>query len=58
MLTCACLSDDARLSHLLRQQDLTHGVVDLVGTRMVQVFTLQVELTTVLLTHALSEIQG
>ena len=51
------LGDDTRLTHLLRQQNLADGVVDLVGTRMVQVLTLQIQLTAVLLTHPLGIIQ-
>ena len=58
MLTGSRLGDDTRLAHLLRQQDLSDGVVDFVGTRMVQVLALQVQLTTVLLTHALGIVQG
>lgn len=57
MLSGTCLSDNTRLSHLLGQQDLADGVVDLVGTRVVQVLTFQIQLTAVLLTHALGEIK-
>ena len=58
MLTGTGLCDDTRLAHLLGQEDLTDGVVDLVGTGVVQVLTFQIELTAILLTHALGKIQG
>ena len=58
MLSGTCLCDDARLTHLLGQQNLTDGVVDLVGTGMVQVLTLQIESTAVLFTHSLGIVQG
>ena len=57
MLSGTRLGDDARLAHLLCQQDLSHGVVDFVGTRVVQVFALQVQLTTVLLAHAAGKVE-
>ena len=57
MLSGTRLRDDARLTHLLGQQDLSDGVVDLVGTRVIQVLTLQVELAAVLLTHALGIVE-
>ena len=57
MLSGTCLSDNTRLSHLLGQQNLTDGIIDLVGTRVVQVLTLQIQLTAVLLAHALGEIE-
>ena len=58
MLTGTCLCDDTGLAHLLGQQNLTDGVVDLVGTGVVQVLTFQIEFTTVLLTHSLGVVQG
>ena len=51
MLAGTCLSNDTRLTHFLRQQDLSDGVVNLMGTRVIQVLTLQIQLTTVLLAH-------
>ena len=51
------LSDDASLAHLLRHQNLTDGIVDLVRTGMVQVLTLQIQLASVLLAHALGIIE-
>ena len=57
VLSGASLCDDAGLAHLLGQQDLADGVVDLVGTRVVQVFTLQIELTAVVFTHALGIVE-
>ena len=44
MLAGAGFGDDPRLAHLLGQQALAQGVINLVGTRMVQVFALQVNL--------------
>ena len=58
MLACTSLGDDTGLTHLLGQQDLSDGVVDLVGTCVVQVFTFQIELTAVVLTHALGKVEG
>lgn len=58
MLAGARLGDDASLAHLLRQKNLTNGVVDLVGTSVVQVLTLQIQLTAVALTHPTGIIKG
>ena len=58
MLACSRLGDDALLAHLLGQQYLSDGVVDLVGTRVVQVLTLQVEAAAILLAHAAGKVQG
>ena len=41
VLSSACLGNDALLAHALRQQHLTEHTVDLVGTRVIQIFTLQ-----------------
>ena len=57
VLTSTRLSDDASLAHLLRHQNLTDGIVDLVRTGMVQVLTLQIQLASVLLAHALGIIE-
>ena len=57
VLSGSRLCDDAGLTHFLCQQDLSDGIVDLMGTRMVQVFALQIHLTTVLLTHAFGIIE-
>ena len=51
VLSGSRLAGNAGLAHLLCQQDLSDGVVDLVGTRVVQVFTFQIELATIALTH-------
>ena len=51
MLPCSRLAGDTRLAHLLCQQNLSHGVVDLVGTRVVQILTLQIELAAIVFTH-------
>ena len=37
---------------------ISDGVVDLVGTSVVQVFTLQIELTAVVLTHPFGKVEG
>ena len=42
MLAGARLGDHPLLAHAHRQQRLAHGVVDLVGTGMVQVLALQI----------------
>ena len=42
VLPRAGLGDDAGLAHALGQQDLTHGVVDLVRAGVVEVFALQI----------------
>ena len=57
VLTCTCLGNDTLLAHLLGKENLTEGIVDFVGTRVVEVFTLEIELTTILLTHTLSKIE-
>src|SRR5574344_1158099 len=51
MLSSSRLGDDTFLSHFLGQQNLTDGVVDLVGTRMVEVLALQIELASIALAH-------
>ena len=58
VLAGAGLGDHAGLPHLLGQQDLADGVVDLVGAGMVAVLALQVEVATILLTHTLGIVQG
>ena len=45
------------LAHHLGQQYLTNGVIDLMGSRMVEVFALQIYLATVFLAHPLGEIE-
>ena len=57
MLSCTGFSNDTLLAHLLCQQNLSDGVVNLMGTSMVQVFSFQVELTTIALAHSAGEIQ-
>ena len=44
MLAGAGFGDDARLAHLLRQQDLAEAVVDLVRAGVVQLVALEVDL--------------
>ena len=59
MLACAGLGDDAGLAHLFRQQHLTQHVVDLVGSGVVQVLTLQVNLCSAqIFRHALRVVQS
>ena len=57
VLSGACLGDDACLAHLLSQQYLSDGVVDFVGSRVVEVLALEIQLTAILLAHATCEIQ-
>ena len=52
VLTRSCFGYDALLAHASCQEDLTDGIVYLVCAGMVQVFSLQIELATVLLAHA------
>ena len=54
MLTSTCLGNDTSLAHLLCHEYLTNSIVNLMGTCMIQVFTLQIELATILLAHSLS----
>ena len=58
MLPGARLGDDAGLAHPASQQDLSDGVVDLVGTGMVEVFALEVDLRPVTLGQTLGQVQG
>ena len=58
MLSGSCLRHDALLTHFLGNENLSDGVVDLMGTRVVQVLTLEVELATVFLTHATGIVEG
>ena len=46
VLTGAGLCDQTGLAHLFRQQRLTEHVVDLMGARVVQILTLEVDLCT------------
>ena len=46
MLTGTGFCNNALLTHTVRQQCLTNGVVDLVGTGVVKVFALQINLGT------------
>ena len=57
MLACTCLGHDARLAHTLGYQDLPNGIVDLVGTSMIEVLALQIELAAIPLAHTLGEIK-
>jgi hypothetical protein len=59
VLAGAGLGDDALLAHAPRQQDLAKHVVDLVGTGVVQLVTLEVDLGAAeMVGQALGEIQG
>ena len=44
VLACTGLGDDARLAHALGEEDLAHGVVDLMRAGVVQVFALEINL--------------
>jgi hypothetical protein len=44
VLACSGLGDDAFFAHAPRQQDLTHGVVDLVCAGMVELVALEIDL--------------
>ena len=57
MLTCTCLGHNACLAHALGYQDLPDGIVDLVGTGMVEVLALQIELAAISLAHTLGKIK-
>ena len=57
VLSSPCLGNNALLAHLLCHQDLSHRVVYLVCSRVVQVFAFKIELATIFLAHALSMIE-
>ena len=57
MLTGTCLGHDACLAHTLGYQDLPDGIVDLVGTGMVEVLALQIELAAISLAHTFGKIK-
>ena len=57
MLAGSGFGYDARLAHVACQQYLPDGVVYFVGTRMVQVFALQVKTASVALAHAAGVVQ-
>src|SRR5690554_8082715 len=48
MLTSTRFSNQFLLTHIFGQQGLSHTMVKLVGSRMVQIFTLQVNASSVL----------
>src|SRR5574344_422496 len=52
VLTGTGLGDDTGLAHFVGKKDLSDGVVDLVGTRMIEVLTFEIQTATVFLTHA------
>ena len=59
VLACAGLGDDTSLAHLFRQQHLTQHVVDLVGSGVVQILTLQINLrASQILRHALRVVKS
>ena len=43
VLPCSCLCDHSCLPHLLRKEYLSEHIIDLMCTRVVQVFTLQID---------------
>ena len=49
--------NDACLAHLAGKQNLAYGIVNFVGSCMVQVFALQVKLAAVFLAHAFGIIE-
>ena len=57
MLTGSRLCNDTGLAHFFCHQDLADGVIDLVGSCMVKVFTLQIELAPIAFTHSTGIIQ-
>ena len=57
VLTCSRLCYDTSLAHLLGNQDLSDGIVDLMCASVIEVLALQIELATIFLAHALCEIQ-
>ena len=58
MLACTRLGDDAVLTHLLRQQDLPEGIIDLVRPRVIEVLALEVDLRTILLAESARVVEG
>ena len=58
MLACTCLGDDAVLTHLLRQQDLPEGIIDLVRPRVIEVLALEVDLRTISLAESARVVEG
>ena len=57
MLTCTRLCHDTSLAHLLGNQYLSDGIVDLMCASVIEVLALQIELAAIFLAHALGEIQ-
>ena len=57
VLSGSSFGNDALLAHLLGKENLTERIVDFVGTRVVEVFALQIELAAVLLAHALGIVE-
>ena len=45
MLTCACLCDDLLLAHVLGEKSLPETVVDLMCPCMVEILSLQIDLS-------------
>ena len=46
MLACSGLCNNSGLSHLFRKKTLPDTVIDLVGSGMVQIFSLEIDLRT------------
>ena len=57
MLSCPRLGDDAFLAHAACDENLSDGIVDFVGSGVVQVFALQIDAAVVCAAEALGEIE-
>ena len=57
MLSSTCFSNDALFAHTLSKEDLTEGIVDFMSTRVVEIFTLEINLCPIFLTKATSMIE-
>ena len=58
MLTGTFLGDDPMLTHLLGQKDLTEGIIDLVCSRVIKIFTLEVDLRTISFAQTAGMVEG
>ena len=45
MLTCSSFSDDSGLAHTLSQKNLPQNIIELMGTQMIEIFPLQINLS-------------
>ena len=57
VLSSSSLSYDASLAHLFGEENLSERIIYLVSSRVVEVFSLEVELATIFLAHALSVVE-